>query len=44
MLQKIKQIFYEVNDSERLHAVSLALFGLRTVVVAVLAWRVMPRQ
>jgi hypothetical protein len=28
----------------QLHAVSLALFGLRTVVVAVLAWRVMPRQ
>lgn len=28
----------------QLHAVSLALFGLRTVVVAVLAWRVMPRD
>ena len=27
--QKIKQIFYEVNDSERLHAVSLALNHFR---------------
>ncbi len=28
----------------QLHAVSLAMFGLRTVAVVVLAWRVMPRQ
>ncbi|MBB3192795.1 DUF4149 domain-containing protein [Roseateles terrae] len=28
----------------QLHAVSLAMFGLRTVAVVVLAWRIMPRQ